>query len=171
MYNFPGLDEKTKRKYTQIIRRFEIPDAKLNFQPQDQYDFIHFRKPLKPKHKKKEMYQINKDEIYEDMPSSRREREGHSRASSSSSSRSEALKELFRKPVKGDINEYIDFGSVKRKPKDYGKKASVPVSEQKMFPKVDSWLLKNIKKSTEKIQNHIAENSDLNSMSVYNLSK
>ena len=30
IYNFPTMDEKSRLKYTEIIRRFEIPAVKLN---------------------------------------------------------------------------------------------------------------------------------------------
>lgn len=64
-----------------------------------------------------------------------------------------ALKSLLKKPVKGDINEYIDFGSLKKKPKQYNIDQNQKSPDRKA-PSVDSWLLRGVKNCIKKNEAH-----------------
>lgn len=94
-----------------------------------------------------------------------------SAAKSSSSSRSMALMELSRRPVKGDLNEYVDFGSLKKKPKIYGEKERTAAEKKYCFPALSSWLMMDVKRKAMNASAILNEGSYAKSMSVYHLRK
>lgn len=90
---------------------------------------------------------------------------------SASSERSVALKELYRKPIKGDLREYIDFGSLTRKPKEFDRDESSVECEKQSLPVLTMWMMKDARKKARKVQTALLENSDMNSVSVFHLNR
>lgn len=168
VYQLPGLNDSDRHKYSEIIRRFEVPEIKVNIFPLHQYSLL-IRKISADSKEKGEAVgdsepKFNMDEVQESGQNPT------SRNGSASSSRSEALQDLLRKPIKGDIKEYIDFGSLRKKPKKYrAEKSQISVEDAK-FPNLASWLLKKVEKChTKRSQLKSIIQFDSESMSIFNV--
>jgi hypothetical protein len=89
-----------------------------------------------------------------------------SKIDSSTRSRADELRELLAKPKKGDINEYMDFGSIRKRPR-HKKGHGVSIEEAK-FPNIFSWLLKKVERNSQRSDVRSNMELDTSSVTVFN---